>query len=153
MTIAATVGAAPLADRHLSYRLRRKTPVEWRRASPALTNSPNTLSTQERRARILLVEDDQSLRALWTRAITRLGYDAIVTKRSTPTRMGTRGERAVSPTLGRPGNTAWGVFTPLRETARQETERTFTVPALAARIHWMSNRRRASRCGKAGRTR
>jgi DNA-binding response OmpR family regulator len=43
-----------------------------------LTNSPNTPSTQEPRARVLLVEDDQSLRALWTRAITRLGYDVIV---------------------------------------------------------------------------
>lgn len=43
-----------------------------------MTNSPNTLSTQAPRARILLVEDDQSLRALWTRAITRLGYDLIV---------------------------------------------------------------------------
>jgi len=43
-----------------------------------LTNSPNTPSTQEPRARVLLVEDDQSLRALWTRAITRLGYDVIM---------------------------------------------------------------------------
>jgi len=43
-----------------------------------VTNSPNTLSTQEPRARSLLVEDDQSLRALWTRAITRLGYDVIM---------------------------------------------------------------------------
>ena len=42
--------------------------------------------------------------------------------------MGTRGERTVSPTLGRPGNTAWGVFTRLRETASQETEETNTAP-------------------------
>ena len=43
-----------------------------------VTNSPDLPSTYEPRVRVLMVEDDESLRELWTRVVTRLGYDVIV---------------------------------------------------------------------------
>lgn len=48
------------------------------RTPPAVTNPLDLSTTRDARVRILMVEDDDSLRELWTRVVTRLGYDVIV---------------------------------------------------------------------------